>query len=420
MLQTANDGRDWLQSHKVAAMASEQTLEAPQDELLDDGLGLLHRRALTILKRIRDNAIDPETGAKKGPSFPISKAAALVSRTASAIREAERDGRLPARGRTASGHRVQYSLEELDHMREVFGTRPWRSPEDVPAIISVSNFKGGVGKSTIALHLAQHFAIRGYRVLFIDCDSQASSTMMFGYRPDIDLSEEDTLYGHFHNPELLGVRKIIRKTHFFGLDLIPANLKLYNLEYEIAGYLAQNQSFDIIDMIAQAIDDVVDDYDVVVMDPPPALGMVSMAVLQAANAMVIPVPPSVIDFASTVSFIDMARTTMRQLEKLAGRVKPAYNFIRLVGSRVDESKSMQSEILTMMRQVFGGSMISSVLRTSAEIDNASSRMKTVFELDRPVTSHEVHNRCVKYLNEVCLDIEKDVLRTWQSRAGEVA
>ncbi len=65
-------------------------------------------------------------------------------------------------------------------------------------------------------------------------------------------------------------------------------------------------------------------------------------------------------------------------------------------------------------------MISSVLRTSAEIDNASSRMKTVFELDRPVTSHEVHNRCVKYLNEVCLDIEKDVLRTWQSRAGEVA
>src|SRR3546814_1053862 len=88
---------------------------------------------------------------------------------------------------------------------------------------------------------------------------------------------------------------------------IPSNLKLYNLEYEIAGYLAQNQSFDIIDMIAQAIEDVVDDYDVVIMDPPPALGMVSMAVLQAANAMVIPMPPSVIDFASTVSFIDMAR-----------------------------------------------------------------------------------------------------------------
>lgn len=397
-------------------MATTPTLSQP-DDLLDSGLDVLHRKALTILKRIRDSAVDPETGMKSGPTFPISKAASLVGRTASAIREAERDGRLPERGRTASGHRVQYSLEELDHMREVFGTRPWRDPGDTPAVISVCNFKGGVGKSTIALHLAQHFAIKGYRVLFIDCDSQASSTMMFGYRPDVDLDENDTLYGHFHNPELLGLRKIIRKTHFHGLDLIPANLRLYNLEYEIAGYLARNQNLAIIDLIAEAIDSVVEDYDVVIMDPPPALGMVSMAVLQAANSMVIPVPPSLVDFASTVSFIDMAKTTMKQLEELAGRGRPVYNFIRLVGSRVDESKSMHREVLSMMRQVFGGSMSSSVMVTSAEIDNASSRMKTVFELEKPVTSHEVYNRCMRHLTEVCFDIESDVLRTWASRSA---
>lgn len=403
----------------VDPMATKLKPESLSGDHLTDDLGVLHRKALMILKRIRDGAIDPETGLKRGPTFAISKAAALVGRTASAIREAEREGRLPSRDRTASGHRVQYTLAELDHMRDVFGTRPWRHVADTPAIISVSNFKGGVGKSTIALHLAQHFAIRGYRVLFIDCDSQASSTMMFGYRPDVDLGEEDTLYGHFHNPELLGFRAIIRKTHFHGLDLIPANLKLYNLEYEIAGYLAQNQSFDIIDLISQAVETVVDDYDVVIMDPPPALGMVSMAVLQAANAMVIPMPPSVIDFSSTVAFIDMARTTMLQLEKLVGRKRPSYNFVRLVGSRVDDSKSMHRELLAMMREVFGGAMIPSIMKTSAEIDNASSRMKTVFELEKPVTSHEVHNRCLTHLNGVCGDIEKEVLRTWASRAGEV-
>ncbi len=401
-------------------MADEDVMAQAFDAALGDGLATLHGKALTILKRIRDGALDPETGEKAGPTFPISRAAALVGRTASAIREAERDGRLPARGRTNSGHRVQYSLEELDHMRSVFGTRPWRAAGDVPAIISVSNFKGGVGKSTIALHLAQHFAIQGYRVLVIDCDSQASSTMMFGYRPDIDLTENDTLYGHFHDPELLGVRSIIRKTHFHGLDLIPANLKLYNLEYEIAGYLAQHQSFDIIDTISVAIDSVIDDYDVVIMDPPPALGMVSMAVMQAANAMVIPMPPSVMDFSSTVSFIDMARTTMAQLEKIGGRSRPAYNFIKLVGSRVDDSKSMHRELLSMMRQIFGGSMIASVMPTSAEIDNASSRMKTVFELDKPVTSYGVYNRCMTHLTNVCRDIETEVLRTWVSRAGQVS
>ncbi len=126
-------------------MAKDPT-PSPSDELIEGGLDVLHRKSLTILKRIRDSALDPETGTKRGPTFPISKAAKLVGRTASALREAERDGRLPSRDRTNSGHRVQYTLAELDHMREVFGTRPWRAPTDVPAIISVCNFKGGVGK----------------------------------------------------------------------------------------------------------------------------------------------------------------------------------------------------------------------------------------------------------------------------------
>ena len=385
-------------------------------EMIGGNLDVLHKKASAILTRIRDSAFEPGTRNRTGPTFPISKAASLVGRTASAVREAERDGRLPARDRKVSGHRVQYSLSELDHMREVFGTRPWRSASDTPAIIAVSNFKGGVGKSTIALHLAQHLAIRGYRVLFIDCDSQASSTMMFGYRPDLDLGEDDTLYGHFHNGDLLGLRKIIRKTHFHKLDLIPSNLRLYNLEYEIAAYMLRHKSTDLIDLLSEAISTVVDDYDMVIMDPPPALGMVSMAVLQAANAMVIPVPPSVVDFASTVSFIDMAKTTISQFQN-SGLTARKFNFIKLVASRVDESKSMHREVLMMMRELFGGSMAQSVMVTSAEIDNASSRMKTVFELDKPVTSHEVYNRCMKHLNEVCLDIEKDVLRTWASHSG---
>lgn len=400
-------------------MATQPLLEDAIAAVTDDALGILHRKAATILRRIHEGALDPETGKKVGPTFSITKAAGLVGRTASAVREAEREGRLPARERTSSGHRLPYGLADLDHMREVFGTRPWRDSADQPAIISISNFKGGVGKSTVATHLAQYFAIRGYRTLLVDCDSQASSTMMFGIRPDVDLREEDTLYGPINSQDLFGTRAIIRKTHFHGLDLIPANLKLYNLEYEIAAYLAREKDFGIISSLSEAIGSVVDDYDVVIMDPPPALGMISMAVLQAANAMVIPMPPSVIDFASTVSFIDMARTTMAQLESIDGRLKPAYNFVKIVGSRVDETKSMHRELFAMMRQVFGGSMTNAAMKTSAEIDNATSRMKTVFELERPVTSHEVHNRCVSYLTAVCQEIETEVLKTWVSRAGAI-
>ena len=83
-----------------------------------DDLRSLHRKSLAILKRLQTHALDPETGEKAGPTFPISKAAELVDRTASAIREAERDGRLPERSRTPSGHRLPYNLTELDRMRK--------------------------------------------------------------------------------------------------------------------------------------------------------------------------------------------------------------------------------------------------------------------------------------------------------------
>ena len=78
---------------------------------------------------------------------------------------------------------------------------------------------------------------------------------------------------------------------------------------------------------------------------------------------------------------------------------------------------MHREILDMTQRLFGNSMLKAVLKSSAEIDNASSRMKTVYELDRPVTSHEVHNRCLNSLNAVNEEIENEILKTWPSRAG---
>src|SRR3954471_13857357 len=112
----------------------------------------LYDRSLAVLSSIRGRT-DLESEPRRSPRFSITRTADLVGRTPAAIREAEKDGRLPEVSRTVTGRRVGYTLAEINHMREVFGTRPWRGADDPPAIIAVQNFKGGVGKSTVSTHL---------------------------------------------------------------------------------------------------------------------------------------------------------------------------------------------------------------------------------------------------------------------------
>lgn len=364
-----------------------------------------------VLERLRTSAQAARSDDRREPIFPIGQAAKLVGRSEAAIREAERDGRLPDSPRTSSGRRVGYSLAQLNDMRGIFGTRPWRASDEPCVCVAVQNFKGGVGKSTIAVHLAQYLAIQGYRVCLIDCDSQASATTLFGYIPDLDLNEDDTLYPFLRQEERQSLDYAIRKTHFDGLDLIPANLRLFQSEYELAARMARGRGM-LISRLAEGIASIADRYDVVIMDPPPALGAISLSVLRAATALVVPVPPTLMDFASTAAFLAMLDETMRELAERS--LAPSLAFIRFVASKVDENKSIQKEMMQLMRSIFGQALIRTPLRDSAEIDNATARMMTVYEQSGPLTSRAVRERCLTYLDGVNSSLELDIRAVWPS------
>lgn len=390
-------------------------------EFLDEAHDLLSvatlaKRTSSVLERLRDSARSARADDRREPTFPIGKAADLVGRTPAAIRDAEKDGRLPPPPRTENNRRVGYTLAQLNDMRGLFGTRPWRAPDDPCCILAVQNFKGGVGKSTLSVHLAQYLAIQGYRVALIDCDSQASATTLFGYVPDLDLTEDDTLYPFLRQQELTSLDYALRKTHFDGLELIPANLRLFQSEYEIAARMARGQG-RLIDRLSQGIASISDRFDVIVLDPPPALGAISLSVLRAANALIVPVPPTVMDFSSTAAFLAMLDETIETLSE--NDLAPTLRFLRFVASKVDENKSMQKELLNLMRTLFGHAMIRTPLKDSAEIDNATARLMTVYELDGPVTSSAVRNRCLAYLDGVNAEIEIDIRSMWPSHLGRL-
>jgi chromosome partitioning protein len=373
----------------------------------------LARRASAVVSNLRDGARQARSGARREPTFSIGEAAELVGRTPAAIRDAEKDGRLPEPPRTETNRRVGYTLAQVNDMRGVFGTRPWRAPEDPCAVIAVQNFKGGVGKSTLSVHLAQYLAIQGYRVALIDCDSQASATTLFGFVPDLDLGEEHTLYPFLRHDDIRSLDYALQDTHFDGLKLIPANLRLFQSEYELAARMARGGG-RLLDRLAQGIASIADQFDVIILDPPPALGAISLSVLRAANALVVPVPPTVMDFSSTAAFLAMLDETITELA--SRNLAPELNFIRIVASKVDEQKSMQKELLALMRQVFGLAMIRTPMKDSAEIDNVTARLMTVYEVDSAMTSRAVRDRCLTYLNGVNQEILVDIRSTWPSHA----
>ena len=378
-----------------------------------DELAVLSQRATTVIERLRERVFSPGTHKQLDLLFNVRTAAEMVGRSEKAIRDAEADGRLPEPAKDETTNRRHgYGLAEVNRMREVFGTLPHRDPDDPPLIMAVQNFKGGVGKTTLVVHLAQYFALRGYRVCVIDCDSQASTTAVFGLNPDVDVhEEEDTLYPFLQHGGPKSLHYGLQATYWPGIALIPANLGLYDAEYEFAARMARDPVF-ILDRLRDGVASIADQFDIILMDPPPALGMLSLSVLRAANALLIPAPPNNIDFASTAHFLKMMESTLAELARHGGPRE--YSFVKILTSKMNDQKSAHQAIKRMMDAVFPQDMLNVSLKDSAEIDNATANLMTVYELTGPATTTETHKRCRAYLDAVGREVELLARKTWPS------
>jgi len=173
--------------------------------------------------------------------------------------------------------------------------------------------------------------------------------------------------------------------------------------------MARDHNF-VLDKLREGIDTIKDQFDIILMDPPPALGMISLSVLRAANALLIPAPPNNIDFASTAHFLKMLSATLTELSEFGGTRD--YQFVKILATKMNDNKSAHVAIKRMMDAVFPEDMMQSVLKDSAEIDNATANLRTVYELTGATTRTETHKRCRAYLDAVGREVELLVRKTW--------
>lgn len=401
--------------HTSQSIAESHHISMPDDEMAAaeatlNAIREIEARSFEIIERLRETVFAPDKRKRLELRFSISEAAAMVGRTTTAIRDAEAKGKLPAPQLDEKGRRSGYQLEDVNHMRMYFGTLPWRHPDEDPLVIAVQNFKGGVGKTTVTVHMAQYLALRGYRVCVIDCDPQASTTMAFGINPDLELADDATI-GPFLGLEADTLAGVPAETYWPQLKLIPSNLLLNDTEYTLGMRISGNP--DMLGRLRSGIDTIKNEFDVVLLDPPPALGMLSLSVLRAANALVIPVRPATPDFSSTSSYFTMLRENLEVMQSHGLPV--SFKFIKILVNDMSETKSAHVQIAKMMVQLYGTHRFNTLLKDSAAIDNAAGRMMTVYELDKPLTSRDTHERCKVYLDAVGHELESLIRQTWPSQ-----
>ncbi|HHH19999.1 MAG TPA: ParA family protein [Campylobacterales bacterium] len=147
-------------------------------------------------------------------------------------------------------------------------------------VIAIANQKGGVGKTTTAVNLAASLAKNRKKVLLIDADPQTNATTSLGF------NRNDYEYNIYH--VLIGIKKVqevILKSKFKNLDLLPANIGLVGVEKEFYNPRRKNREL----LLKSALKPVIDKYDYILIDSPPALGPITINALGAADSVIIPI-----------------------------------------------------------------------------------------------------------------------------------
>lgn len=373
------------------------------------------------LQSLRERLFPPEAS-KVLRKFTSGEAARLIKVSDGYLRQLSLDGVGPVPETAQSGRRL-YTLAQINDLRRMIACAktkdphvylPARRPGEALQTLACVNFKGGSAKTTTSLYLAQWLALHGYRVLAVDLDPQASLTSMFGVQPEFDLSWGDTLYGAIrYDDRRRPMRDVVRKTYIDGLSLVPGNLELMEFEHETPKALSEGRRAPggmFFQRVGAALAEVQDDYDIVVIDCPPQLGYLTLGAVCAATALLITIHPQMVDVASMSQFLLMASDLMAVVRKAGGSLD--HDFIRYVITRHEPHDGPQSQIVALLRNLFGDEVLAASVWKSTAIADAGLTRQSLYELERGAVGRATYDRAIESLDAVHNEILGLVNQAW--------
>ena len=227
-------------------------------------------------------------------------------------------------------------------------------------VIAIANQKGGVGKTTTAINLSAALACAGKRVLLVDLDPQANSSLTFLAHDEFDL----TVY-EFLTDTQTSSADVIRQTRLPGLDILPSRISLAKFESKLIG------EFDAPFRLKDKIYGICETYENVVNDTPPTLGLITVKAMVASDYLIVPIQPSYFALEGTDDLLDT-------VEKVRSRPNPNLKVLGVLITLLDKRTTLAKDIHEQIKGVFGEKVFDTVISKSVRLEESPAYKESIF------------------------------------------
>lgn len=246
-------------------------------------------------------------------------------------------------------------------------------------VIAMCNQKGGVGKTTSSINIGGALSQYGRRVLIVDFDPQGAATVGLGINAN---AVEDTVYTALFNPRM-DVHSVIHHTDFENLDIMPANIDLSAAEVQLVTEVGREQ------VLAGVLRQVKDEYDVIIIDCQPSLGLLTVNALTAADGVIIPV-------AAEFFALRGVALLMQSIEKVQSRINPSLEVYGVLVTMYTRTLHCE-EVLQRIYEAFQGKVFHSVISRSIKLPDSTVAAA-------PITSYAPNHKTAKEYREVAREL----------------